>query len=101
LIGKDIQLLHRFALDVHAPRTSQDIDESGASNLRCDDFRRQSDAGEEPGKIAAGVRMNPLLLLLNVLLRCDKGVWLNNGCRPLKLGMMGDRYSVKKRALDE
>jgi hypothetical protein len=79
LIGKDIQLLHRFALDIDGPRTAQDIDQAGASNLRGDDFRRQSDTREQPGKIAAGVRMNPLLLLLNVLLRRDKNVWRNNG----------------------
>jgi hypothetical protein len=47
--------------------------------LRRDDLRRQSDAGEEPRKIAAGVRMDPLLLLLDVLLRRDNNVWLKNG----------------------
>jgi hypothetical protein len=64
--------LNRFALDVRRPGTADDVDQTGPANLCRDDLGRQGDAGKQPGEVAAGVRVDPLLFLLDVLLGRDK-----------------------------
>ncbi len=72
MIGEDVQLLDRFALDVGRPGTADDVDQAGPANLGRDDLGRQGDARKQPGEVAAGVRVDSLLFLLDVLLGRDK-----------------------------
>ena len=47
---------------------AQHVDQPGAAHLRRDDLRRQRDARQQPGELAAGLRKVPPLLFQDVLL---------------------------------
>jgi hypothetical protein len=59
-------------LDVGRPGTADDVNQAGPANLGRDDLSCQRDTGKQPGKITAGVRVDPLLFLLDVLLGRDE-----------------------------
>jgi hypothetical protein len=55
-VGKVVELLDLFALDIHAAGLAHDIDEAGAVNFRGDDFRGEGDAGKQPAELRVRVR---------------------------------------------
>src|SRR5690348_10526174 len=67
LVRIDIQLLLRFALDIHAAGLAQRIHEPGPANTRFGHFGRQCDAGKQPGKGSTGAA-DALLFSKNVVL---------------------------------
>src|ERR1700733_1921819 len=79
LVCEDVELLDRLALDVGRARTADHVDKPCPANLGGDDFRGQRDPREQPGKLAAGMRVDPFLLLLDVLLNGKKSVALHGG----------------------
>jgi hypothetical protein len=82
LIGQHVELLHRFALNVGRSRAADDVDQAGTPDLSRHDLGCQRNSGKQPRKIAAGVRMVPLLLLLDVLLCGEKDIRLEDGRGP-------------------
>ena len=57
LVGEHVELLHRLALHVLLAGRAEDVDQPGPADLRGDDLGGQRDAGQQPGELAAGLRM--------------------------------------------
>src|SRR5262249_60728934 len=66
-------VLRLGARGVAAAGGAQDVGQPGAAPLVGDDLGRQGDARQQPGNLAAGVRVVPPLLLQDVLLRGHQG----------------------------
>jgi hypothetical protein len=68
LVGDDIELLHRLALDIRFARHANDAGQTRAPHLRRDNLRGQGNAREQPRELSACLRVVAALLLKNVLL---------------------------------
>ncbi len=73
LVGQYVELLHGLALHVHRIGRAEDVDEPTPADVGGDVLASQRNAGEQPRKLAAGMRMLPPLLLENELLCREHG----------------------------
>ena len=71
LVGVDVELLLHFALHVGFAGGAEHVEQPGAADAGLNHLGRQRDAGEQPGKCAARVGADGLLLLHDVLLDGD------------------------------
>ena len=59
-VGKLIQLLDDFALDIGLARLTEDIGQSGHVDFGADDLGRHDEFVQQPGQITGGFGMQPL-----------------------------------------